>query len=159
MAVDATGNLFIADTYGPSSSVSGGGSVRMVAAGTGTTTVTVEPFASIAPGYTSVISPSVPTGYRNRHAEAIVLALASSTDASAAARPGNYLLTTAPNREGRVVKIRFHRVNFDPATNIVSIFPNFHLNPHRTYRLIIGGQPIGPVALLFNRAGIISETV
>ena len=50
-------------------------------------------------------------------------------------------------------------MTFDPATDVVRIFPKTTLNARKTYRLIILGQPVGPVTLFFNRASIISETV
>ena len=55
----------------------------MVAAGTGTASVTVEPFAAIAPGYTTVFTMGVPTGVRHQTAQGIVLALPAFTNASA----------------------------------------------------------------------------
>jgi sugar lactone lactonase YvrE len=151
IAVDASGNLFIADTLG--------NEIRMVASGTGTVSVTVEPFASIAPGNTRVFMMGVPTGVGHRKAQGIVLALSDITDPSAAALTSNYFLSTPPNRAGKVKRIRINRVVFDAATGVVRIFPRTLLNAHKTYRLIISGQPIGPVTLFFNRATILSETV
>jgi sugar lactone lactonase YvrE len=159
VAVDASGNLFIADTLGPSLNVSGGGSIRMVAAGSGTVSVTVEPFAAIAPGNTRVFMMGVPTGLGRRKAQGIVLALANIANPSAAALRSNYFLSTPPNPAGKVKKIGIHRITYDAATHVVRIFPRATLNAHKTYRLIILGQPVGPVTLFFNRAGIISETV
>jgi trimeric autotransporter adhesin len=159
VAVDASGNLFIADTLGPSASMSGGGSIRMVAAGTGTASVTVEPFAAIAPGNTRVIIRGVPTGVGRRKAQAIVLALADIANASTAALRSSYFLSTPPNRAGRIKNIGIYRVTFDTASNVVRIFPKTLLNAQKTYRLIIFGQPVGPVTLFFNGARIISETV
>jgi sugar lactone lactonase YvrE len=159
VAVDASGNLFIADTLGPSANVNGGGSIRMVAAGAGTASVTVEPFASIAPGNTRVFMMGVPTGVGRRKAQGIVLAFANIANASSAALRSSYFLSTPPNRAGKVKKIGIHRVTYDAANNIVRIFPKTTLNAHKTYRLIILGQPVSPVTLFFNRASIISETV
>ncbi len=159
VAVDAFGDLFIADTLGPSANQNGGGTIRMVAAGAGTASVTVEPFAAIAPGNTRVFMNGVPTGVGRRKGQAIVLGLAKIVNTSAAALRSSYILSTPPNRAGKVKKIGINRVTFDPATDVVRIFPKTTLNARKTYRLIILGQPVGPVTLFFNRASIISETV
>ena len=47
----------------------------------------------------------------------------------------------------------------DTASKVVRIFPKTALNANKTYRLIIRGQPVGPVTLFFNGASILSETV
>jgi sugar lactone lactonase YvrE len=159
VAVDASGNVYIADTLGGTNPQGTGGSIRLLAAGAGTASVTVEPFASIAPGNTRVFMMGVPTGVGRRTAQGIVLALANITNANSARLASNYFLSTPPNGAGKVKKIRLNRVAFDAANNIVRIFPRTRLNAHKTYRLIIYGQPVGPVTLFFNRASIISETV
>jgi sugar lactone lactonase YvrE len=151
IAVDAAGNLYIADTLG--------NEIRMVAAGTATASVTVEPFASIAPGNTRVFLSGVPTGVGRQKAQAIVLALADVANPSKAALASSYFLSTPPNRRGKVTRIKVRRVTFLTATNVVRIFPATTLSARNTYRLIISGQPVGPVTLFFTRAGIISETV
>jgi hypothetical protein len=130
-----------------------------VAAGTGTASVTVQPFATIAPGNTRVILRGVPTGVGRRKAQAIVLALADNANASTAALRSSYFLSTPPNHAGRVKKIGISRVTFDTSSNVVRIFPKTPLNANKTYRLIIRGQPVGPVTLFFDGASIISETV
>jgi sugar lactone lactonase YvrE len=151
IAVDAAGNLYIADTLG--------NEIRMVAAGTGTASVTVEPFAAIAPGDARVFMMNVPTGVGNRKAQAIVLALGDIVNASTANLISSYVLSTPPNRAGKVKRIKVRRVTFNTATDVVRIFPETTLNARSTYRLIISRQPVGPVTLFFTRAGIISETV
>jgi hypothetical protein len=130
-----------------------------VGGGAGTASVTVAPFASIAPGNTRVFMMGVPTGQGHRKAQGIVLALADVTSTSAAALRSNYLLSTPPNPAGKVKNIGINRVTFDASTDVVRLFPKTTLNAHKTYRLIIGGQSVGPVTLLFNRASIMSETV
>ena len=161
VAVDANGDVYIADTLGgvPNAQGNTGGSIRLVGGGTGTVSVTVEPFASIAPGYTTVFANKVPTGVGHHKSQGIVLQLAAITNASAAALRSNYILLTPPNRGGKVKHIGVHRITYNVATNVVSIFPKTTLNAHKTYRLIILGQPVGPVTLFFNKAGIMSETV
>ena len=120
IAVDASGNLYIADTLG--------NEIRMVAAGIGTASVTVTPFASIAPGYNTVYankrayrcrSPEGPgdrSRPRQRHQSDYGLAGKSS-----------YVLSTPANR-GKFKMIGIHRVNFDATTDVVSIFPSTALN-------------------------------
>ena len=78
IAVDAAGNVYIADTLG--------NEIRMVAAGTATASVTVEPFAAIAPGNTTVVPRWAcrPASERQK-AQAIVLALADIANPSTAA--------------------------------------------------------------------------
>jgi sugar lactone lactonase YvrE len=151
IAVDASGNLFIADTLG--------NEVRMVAAGMGTASVSVEPFASIAPGNSRVFMMGVPTGVGHKKAQGIVLALSRITNPSSAALASNYILSLLPNRAGKVKRFGIHRVAFDAATNVVRIFPRTALSAKDTYRLIILGQPVSPVTLVFNRESILSETV
>ncbi len=160
VVVDPSGNVFIADTLGgPNPQGSTGGSIRMVAAGAGTASVTVEPFASIAPGFTTVFANGVPTGVGRHRSQGIVLAFAKIANANTAALRSSYVLSTPPNRAGRVKHIGIHRVTYDAANNVVRIFPKKRLGPRQTYRLIILAQPVGPVTLFFNRASIISETV
>jgi Bacterial Ig-like domain (group 3) len=151
VAVDAAGDVFIADTLG--------NEIRMVAGGQSTATVTVTPFAAIAPGRTTVFSTGVPTGVGRRTAQGIVLALPSTTNAAAASLASNYVLSTPPNRAGKVKRIRLNRVRFDATTDVVSLFPRTRLSAHGTYQLVIRGQAVGPVTIVFNRAGIISESV
>ena len=95
----------------------------MVAGGTGTASVTVEPFAAIAPGNTTVFVKGVPTGVGRHKAQGIVLALADITNATAAALRSNYFLSTPPNRAGKVKKIGIHRVTYDAASNVVQHIP------------------------------------
>jgi hypothetical protein len=158
-AVDANRNVYIADTLGTQNpqDTSGGGAIRLVGGGTGT--VTVEPFASIAPGNTRVFMMGEPTGVGRRKAQGIDLALADIANASTAALRSSYALSTPPNRAGKVKKIGINRVTFDSANNIVRIFPKTTLNAPKTYRLIILGQSVSPVTLFFNRVSILSETV
>jgi hypothetical protein len=106
-----------------------------------------------------VILRGVPTGVGRRKAQAIVLALANNANARTAALRSSYLLSTPPNRAGRVKKIGISRVTFDATSNVVRIFPQTALNANKTYRLIIRDQPVGPVTLFFNGASIISEMV
>ena len=76
VAVDAAGNLIIADTLG--------NQIRLVAGGSATASVTVTPFVSIPAGNATVIVSNVPMcGGRT---QAIVLSLADTVDASAASR-------------------------------------------------------------------------
>jgi sugar lactone lactonase YvrE len=161
VAVDANGNVYIADPLiglNPPPAPSGG-SIRLVGGGTGTVSVTVEPFASIAPGYTTVFANNVPTGVGHKRSQGIVLQLFDDANATQAALRSNYVLSTPPNRGGKVKHLGIHRITYNAATNVVSIFPKMRLNARQTYRLIILGQPVGPVTLFFNRAGIMSETV
>ena len=81
------------------------------------------------------------------------------TNASAAALRSNYVLSTPPNRGGKVKHIGIHRITYNASTHVVSIFPKTRLGPHAPYRLIILGQPVGPVTVLFEKAAIFSETV
>src|SRR5262249_42729351 len=141
VVVDASGNVFIADTFGgPNPQGATGGSIRMVGGGAGTVSVTVEPFAEIAPGNTRVFMMGVPTGVGRRKAQAIVLALGNVTNARAAALRSSYFLSTPPGGAGKVRRIRINRVRFDAATDVVRIFPKTQLKANKTYRLIIGGQ-------------------
>ncbi len=151
VAVDANGNLYIANTLG--------NQISMVAGGTSTTKVTVTPFAAIPAGRTTVFSMGVPTGVGNRTNQGIVLTLPTFTNASAASLRSNYTLETAPNAAGRFKRLTVRRIAFDAATDVIRIFPAARLNARQTYQLIIRGQSTGAVTLTFNRAGIISETV
>jgi sugar lactone lactonase YvrE len=151
VVVDASGNLFIADTLG--------NQIRMVAAGASTVSVTVAPFTTTGTGYTTVFANNVPTGVGHHTSQGIVLALPSFTIPAAAALRSNYELSTPPNRGGKVKKIGIRRVTFNTSTDVVSLFPSTRLNARKTYRIIIMGQPVGPVTVLFNKQGIISETV
>ncbi len=151
VAVDAAGDVFIADTLG--------NEIRMVASGRSTASVTVAPFAAIAPGRTTVFSTGVPTGVGNRTAQGIVLALPAVTNTTAASLGSNYILTTLPNRAGKVKAIRLNRVRFDATTDAVSLFPRTRLSAHGTYQLAIRGQAVGTVTIVFNKTGIISESV
>ena len=146
--VDATGNVFVADTLG--------NQIRMVARGTGTTSVTIAPFAGIAPGFTTIISNGVPTGVGRHKAQGIVLVLNRVTNPSAARLASSYRLSTPPNRAGHVKRIKIRRVTFDSTTDVVRLFPAKRLQPRKTYQLVIMGQ--GPdVTLQFNGPGVLSE--
>ena len=67
VAVDASGNVFIADTLGPLPPPGmGGGQIRMVAGGSGTASVTVAPFVAVPAGSPAVFTGNVPTGHGSR---------------------------------------------------------------------------------------------
>ena len=151
VAVDASGNVYIADTLG--------NQIRMVAGGESAVSVTVTPFAAIPAGRTTVFSMGVPTGVGQRTNQGIVLGLPSITNATAASLRSNYVLSSPPNSAGKVKKIGIRRVKFDAATDVVSIFPMARLKGAKTYQIVIRGQSVGSVTVLFSRAGIISETV
>ncbi len=154
VAVDAAGDVFIADTLG--------NQVRMVAAGTGITPVTVAPFVAVPAGNSSVFLPNVPTGFRRVTAQGIVLSFAGTANAMKAANRFNYRLTTTPNARGRVTNVGVRRVLYNPTDNVVSIFPSRRLligNPEKTYELTIFGQLSFPLTVTFDYSGIISETV
>jgi hypothetical protein len=42
---------------------------------------------------------------------------------------------------------------------VLTLFTRTRLKPTGTYQLIIRGQPVGPVTVVFNRPSIISESV
>ena len=151
VAVDADGNLYIADTLG--------NQIRLVAGGAATASVTIVPFAAIPAGRTTVFSMGVPTGVGKKTNQGIVLALPDFTNAGAAANRTNYILSTAPNVQGKVKRIAVRRVAYDASTHVVRIFPSARLTAKKTYQLVVRGQPNLTVTLIFNRAGIISETV
>src|SRR5262249_8948185 len=150
VAVDASGNVYIADTLGGTNAppAATGGSIRLLAGGMGTVTVTVQPFAAIAPGRGAVFSAGVPAGVRDKTGQAIVLALSNVTDSAAAARKSSYVLSTTFGR--RVHRIAIKRVTYDAATKTVRIFPAVKLGACRkpmVYELIIRGQSPAPVTL------------
>jgi hypothetical protein len=151
LAVDAAGDVFIADALG--------NQIRMVGFGATSASVTVAPFVSVPPGRTSVWSNGVPTGIRHRTAQGIVLELADIANASAAADRSDYALTTTPNRRGRVRSIRISRVVYQPTTRVLDIFPRTKLVNAGTYELTIGGQPVGTLTIVFNKHSIISESL
>ncbi len=151
VAVDAGGQVYIADTLG--------NQIRLVAGGSGTASMTIIPFAAIPAGNTTVFSMGVPTGVGNRTNQGIVLTLPTFTNAAKASERINYSLTTTPDVEGRVKVIPVRRVAYDASTHVVRIFPSKRLNAKKTYQLLIGGQSTGVVRVIFDRAGLISETV
>ena len=155
LAVDAFGDVFIADTLG--------NQIRMVAMSgtTGTASVTVVPFVSIAPGRTATFAPSVPTG-TGTTAQAIVLSVPDTTNPVTAVNKFNYVLTTVPNKRGRFTNLGIRRVVYDAPSHLLKVFPRSRLvigSPVRSYRLIIHGQSIGPLTVIFNKWEIISESV
>jgi sugar lactone lactonase YvrE len=154
VAVDASGNVYIADALG--------NQIRMVAFGQASASVTVVPFVSIPEGRTSVFSGNVPTGNGSKTAQGIVLALPDITNPIAAANRANYSLTTTPNHRGEVRKIGVRRVVYNSSTHVLSIFPRLRLlvgRPPKTYELIIRGQPSGTLTIIFNRPSILSESL
>jgi sugar lactone lactonase YvrE len=153
VAVDAFGDVFIADALG--------NQVRMVAFGAPTAAVTVTPFVSMQAGRTAIFAPNVPTGTGGT-AQAIVLSVADTAIAAATANKFNYSLTTLPNVNGKVKKIGVRKVVYKAANHELRIFPGSKLligNPVKSYRLIIRGQPFGTLTVIFNKWGILSETV
>ena len=128
IAVDASGNVYIADTLG--------NEVRMVAFGSPSASVTVRPFATRQPGGVSVFTPFVPTG-TGTHAQAINLTLAETVNVAAIENKANYLTLDGVWRNGRVKKIAIRRVTFKASNRTVSIFPGS--------KLLIG-TPLEPTA-------------
>jgi Bacterial Ig-like domain (group 3) len=151
VALDSAGNLLIADTLG--------NQIRLVGGGMGTASVTVVPFVSVPAGNLSVFSGNVPTGMCRRTAQAIVISLANTADATAASLVSNFRLTTLPNAHGRVTNLGIRRVSYDASSHVLTLFTRTRLKPTGTYQLIIRGQPVGPVTVVFNRPSIISESV
>ena len=149
IALDAAGNLIIADTLG--------NQIRLVAGGSAAASVTVVPFVSIAPGNTTVFVPNVPMcGGRT---QAIELSLADTANASAASRKRNYAVTTTPNARGRVSNFGVRMVRYNPSTHLLYVFPATRLSAGKTYQLIIRGQPFGTLTVTFSKFAIISETI
>ena len=137
IAVDASGNVYIADTLG--------NEIRMVAFGSPSASITVEPFATLQPGRIAVFAPGVPTG-TGTSAQAINLGLADTVNVAAILNKANFSLSTAPGVNGRVKKIAIRRVTFTASDRTLSVFPASKLvigHPLRTYRLIIRGQSFG----------------
>ncbi len=149
IAVDASGNVYIADALG--------NQVRMVAAGAPSASVTVKPFAIKQIGRISVFAPGVPTG-TGTTAQAINLSLAAAVNIGAIRNKANYSLSTAPGVNGRVKKIAIRRVVFTASDRSVSIFPASKLQIGKTYRLIIRGQSFSSLTIIFNKSKILSET-
>ncbi len=153
VAVDTSGNVYIADALG--------NQVRMVAFGSSSASVTVGQFATIQPGRTAMFAPDVPTG-TGGVAQAINLSLAASVNVSAIQKKANFSLSTAPGANGKVKKIAIRKVIFTASGLKLSVFPGSKLvigNPLRTYRLIIRGQSFGTLTIIFNKWKILSETV
>ena len=149
VALDASGNLLIADTLG--------NQIRMLAGGSATASVTVAPFVSIAPGNSTVVVGNVPMcGGRT---QAIELSLASTVDAGAASRKRDYAVTTTPNARGKVKNLGIRRVRFNTSTDVVRIFAGTRLKAGKNYQLIIRGQPFGTLTVTFNKQAIVSETI
>jgi hypothetical protein len=149
VALDAAGNLIIADTLG--------NQIRMLAGGSATASVNVAPFVSIAPGNTTVFMLNVPMcGGR---AQSIELSLAATVNASAASRKRNYAVTTTPNARGRVKNLGVRMVKYNASTRLLHVFPRSRLSGAKTYQLIIRGQPFGALTVTFNKHAIISETI
>jgi sugar lactone lactonase YvrE len=145
IAVDASGNVFIADTLGSE--------VRMVAFGSPSASVTVVPFATKQIGRISVFAPGVPTG-TGTTAQAINLSLAPTVNVAAIENKANFSLSTAAGK-----KIAIRRVVFTASDRSVSIFPRSKLQIGKTYRLIIRGQSSGNITIIFDKSRILSETV
>jgi streptogramin lyase len=151
VALDSSGNLLIADTFG--------NQIRLVGGGLGTANVTVVPFVSVPVGNVSVFRGDVPTGVGRNTAQAIVLSLPDFTNAAAASLVSNYSLTSLPNAHGRVTNFGVRRVSYNASTHVVTLFTHSRLGAKGTYRLVIRGQSVGPVTVIFNRPTIISESV
>ena len=151
VALDPAGNLLIADTLG--------NQIRLVGGGSGTANVTVVPFVSVPAGNPSVFWGTVPTGVGRRTAQAIVLSLPDFTNPAAANLVSNFSLTSLPNAHGRVTNFGVRRVSYNASTHVVTLFTRSRLGPKGTYRLVIRGQSVGPVTVIFNRPTIISESV
>ena len=149
IAVDASGNVYIADALG--------NEVRMVAVGSPSASVTVKPFAIKQIGRISLFAPGVPTG-TGTTAQAINLSLAETVNIAAIKNKANYSLSTAPGVNGRVKKIAIRRVVFTASDRSVSIFPASKLQIGKTYRLIIRGQSSSTLTIIFNKSKILSET-
>ncbi len=152
IAVDTSGNVYIADALG--------NQVRMVAFGSASVSVTVGQFATIQSGRTATFSPTVPTG-TGGVAQAINLSVPASVNAAAIQNKANFSLSTAPGVNGKVKKIAIRKVVFNASRLSLSVFPGSKLvigNPLRTYRLIIRGQSFGTLTITFNKFKILSET-
>ncbi len=151
VALDSAGNLLIADTLG--------NQIRLVGGGLGTANVTVVPFVSVPVGNVSVFRGDVPTGVGRNTAQAIVLSLPDFTNPAAASLVSNFSLTSLPNAHGRVTNFGVRRVSYNASSHVVTLFTHSRLGPKGTYRLVIRGQSVGPVTVVFNRPSIISESV
>jgi DNA-binding beta-propeller fold protein YncE len=149
VAVDANGDVFIADTLG--------NQVRMVAGGTSTVNVTVIPFATVPSGSTTVFSANVPMCGGTR--QGIVLSIADTAVAKPLTKKANYTLRTEPNANGRSKNLGVSYVKFIASTDTLRVFSHSRLKVGTTYELIIRGQPIGTVTIVFEKSGIISESV
>ena len=161
VAVDASGNVYIADTLGGTNSppAATGGSIRLLAGGMGTVTVTVQPFAAIAAGRGAVFSAGVPTGVGNKTGQAIVLTLSNVTNSAAAATKSSYVLTTTIGRRGapdRDQQGEVRRLDQDcehlPRGEARRLPEAHGLRAHHPWSIA------GAVTLTFNRREILSET-
>jgi hypothetical protein len=150
VALDAAGDLLIADTLG--------NQIRLVGGGGASVAVTVAPFVTVPAGNMAVFSPNVPTG-SGTTAQGIVLSLAATADPNVAANQINYILATTPNKNGKVTLIRIRKVVYDSSTLVLKIFPRSRLSPSRSYQLVIRGQSARPITVVFNKWGIISESI
>ena len=151
VALDAAGNLLIADTLG--------NQIRLVGGGLATANVTVVPFVSVPVGNVSVFRGNVPTGVGRQTAQGIVISLADIANATAASLVRNFSLTSLPNVHGRVTNFGVHRVSYNASIHVLTLFTKSRIKATGTYQLIIRGQPVGPLTVVFNRPSIISESV
>ncbi len=151
IALDSAGNLIIADTLG--------NQIRLVGGGLATANVTVVPFVSVPVGNVSVFRGNVPTGVGRQTAQGIVISLADIANATAASLVRNFSLTSLPNVHGRVTNFGVRRVSYNASSHVLTLFTKSRIKATGTYQLIIRGQPVGPLTVVFNRPSIISESV
>jgi sugar lactone lactonase YvrE len=152
IAVDTSGNVYIADALG--------NQIRMVAFGSASASVTVAAFATKQPSRSALFSPTVPTG-TGGVAQAVNLTVSNNVNVGAIVNKGNYSLALV-GKNGRATKIKIRRVLYTGSALSLSVFPGSKLligNPLRTYRLIIRGQAFGTLTITFNKWNILSETV
>ena len=119
----------------------------MVAGGAGTASVTVEPFAAIAPGYTTVFANKRADRRRSpQDARGLSSHLADITNASGGRAAVQLCPVDAAQSRGESQGIGVNRVTFDAATHVVRIFPGTRLErEHRPTGSSSRGQPVGPV--------------
>ena len=105
------------------------------------------------------VNPVVPTGVGRQTAQGIVISLADIANATAASLVHNFSLTSLPNVHGRVTNFGVRRVSYNASSQVLTLFTKSRIKATGTYQLIIRGQPVGPLTVVFNRPSIISESV